>query len=1195
MVDQTRQANLLSPSTSGTTGALLQDKPENTIEPDVSQIQVENPEVPQATEMPPAEELGTATENPGLPPVTKESPVSKDYSINQGATSNRHQELRQRRKELNEEMTKGRYTIAERLKANRQAVEKGTPTVKKEGDSIDWANLPEEMFWSSVRSLNHGFGFMADMVPTAIAQGVDAIDNYFLDDSIDTSKYQYMVTRTMDDRWGTTDSYATNAITEVVGDVSEALPMTINIAGAMSRYGLNQLAKTGVLNRYSAPYSLDFMKSIGIDTAAITAGEAAEEITEEYAGEDSAWGLAANVGTSIFSGYRMQKALQPDNVMTDLAQRRGGQIAGEAPKDTKGIVAKTRDVLIDWATTNKITRTLFEDFASQAAHFADYNRELSLIGKSGKSYIRELWSNVLNDQQRSQFMANLETASHLGLRLTPYELMDHESLRPMALAVAKITPEDTLKRLDDNLKALDRLVGKEAPELTEVARDDLKSILNAHNTNLDKTVDNLRSSMQKRKQDLLDDIAKKEGAEDKAAIGEAFKSSVNEYITETKKIFGNLFDKAVDGKATVSPSSFSKNLKGSLENLQSGTFTLPKKAGKLVADMIQSATPTKNDKGLTTYGKIAVRDLMDARTSLNKGLAGLNVNDPMFNQNRQSLFNAIEAIDDTLASTLPPDSFASFSSAKEAWKQNVGIKFGARETDKLTTRDTFNNPFYNGQEMLEVLFSGASKETKAKAYADFLAVRAEDLAKYTDDPTEKVINSAMDAKLHIKQYMVNQMISEIAMNPKKPMEDIIQGYMQRNSKVLTELLDEVDFDPGKIVRDVEVGIEDMKKAEEALLASKLNLGSGDSDVFDLSTYLNKTVLENKPEMDRLVKLMDNPEELAKLNYTKDGIQELFSSVIIRDLVGEAPNGRVLDTNLRKLLDKAPKKLEKLLGEKRVDHMRKFLVGHKMATKLKPSDAKGSAINLTENLADSVGLSNLPSLVSDRMMIAKRIASPHYVYTLRAIRIIGGLNTNGQKKFMARAMTDTDFFMDILRIKGDTADDISKLRFALAANGIDTSVKNKKEAEEQVQSLEEANAEIEGSPFLNEETHKAIIEDTMGVTDEDFNESTPETYTEDDIQFMRANGELTEDDVSFMRNEGVIEGSEKPEPVVEEKPKEKPKVNESNISMQASKLLPFAQQGIPKEQLMDTLESLGLADNASKDQMIKYIEEAYAYE
>lgn len=1072
-----RQASLLSPKTTGVTGSLLQDKPEDAVEPDPLQIQAVAPQVPQV-EQPAGQEVPQEVPHPAttqeLP--TEQQEFESSLDVNLEALLQAEEDAKARK-----------ITKADKMDANLEALEKGHPTVDLDEEDEDYATMAEDTFWAGTRGVDQGIAWMLDLVPTGVAQGLELIDDHLLDDKLDFSDYMNVVQKTLDNRWGTVDSYKTNAVAEVAADVGQAVPMTVLVGGALGRYGLNQISSGGGLNQYAAPYALQLGKSLGIDLAAITAGETMEEIVEMSAGEDSGGALAANIGTAILTGGRLQSKFQSNTSLQKTADEVGTKIGMSdevaADMSDSGPVMKARELAISFLEKNPISKAVFKDFSQATGNFADYNKELKLLGRSGKKYIKELWNTGLDDSQRAQFLANMEMASRLGLKLTPYELMGHEGLRPLALATAKITPEATLKRIDHNLGVLDNLLAKDSPEISEVMRDSLKKALGNHNKDIDETVEVIRNNLKQRKSDILEDIKKAEEAVSPVVIGKNFQKAVTEYVDSTKAIFGQQFDEAVDGSMMIQPKRFSSNLVESLRGLSTGTFTLPAKAGKLVNNLMEAATPTKGPNGTMVYQKVAVKDLMNARASLNKGLAQLNVNDPMFQKNRQALFDAVDAIDTTLSQVLPKESKDALDAAKKAWGENVGAKFGSKETMKLTTRDSFNQPFYNGQEMLEVLFSGADKETKAQAYADFLSLRAKAFDKFEMEDTMKIANAAADAKLHIKQYVVNQMISDIATKPNASVEDVVQGFMQRHSGPLSDLLDGMDFDPGKIIRDVQKGVEDLQKAEMDILARRLNLGASD-ELFDLKSYLNKTVLENESEADRLVNLLNNPSKLAELGYDKTAVQEMFSSTIMRDLVGSDVNGRALDTNIRKLLEKSPGKLEKLLGEERVDHMRKFLVGHKLSTRIKPSDVHGNQVaNLDQNVAEDLGLGMIPSFVSDRLVIAKRIASAHYVHTMRAIRIIGGLSSNGYKKFMTKVMSDPEFFLDVIKFKPRNHDDVKRIRLYLAAQGIDTSVKTNKEVEEQRMILEQANAEVEGSQYDNEESLQAVVDDTLGIQED----------------------------------------------------------------------------------------------------------------
>lgn len=1186
-------ATLMRPSTSGTTGAFLQNKPEDSEElaGTLASVQAEPvaPTAPAAPSVSTEPVAAPVTETTAVPEPEVTSPVDEQAAYENELDVNLEALLKEQA--TAEERAKLKVSGGKSLMdKNLEALEKGQEPVDLD-EELSWGDIAEDTFWAGARGFNQGVGFMLDLVPGGVLQAAELVDNYFLDDKIDTSKYQHVVQRAMNDRWGTVDSYKKGAVSEVAADVAQAAPLTISVAGSLARYGVGQMLNSGVLNQYAAPYALRFSQSLGIDMAAVTAGEVAEEITEEYTSEGSGWGTAANLGSAIFAGTAIQRVLQPNTALQEQATERGVKILGSGSNETGSSAAIARDTITQFLTQNAVSKTLFKNFSDQSGDMSAYAAEVRAMGKSGKAFLREVWNKQMTDDDRAQFFANMELASQMGLKLTPYELMGQEKLRPLALATARITPDTTLKRIDENLEALDKWIAKDAPDISEAKRDLLKGSLSAHNKTIDQTVEHVRQSLVKRKQDLLEDLAEREMADSPADIGERFRNAVTSYTANTTSIFSKLFDDAVDKEIAVNPKVFTKELKDGLDFLGKGTFTLSKKAGATVSDLIKAASPQATDTG-STYTKVTVGDLMEARNSVNKALMGLDRETPMFVQQRESLTAARDAIDSTLGSVLPQEQQAALKQARMDWRDNVAIKFGSKEASKLTTLDNFNNPFYNGQEMLEVVFHGSDKETRARAYADFLKVTADGLSKFTDpDKANVVVNAAEAAKLSLKQYVVNQMISDVALRKDTPVEEVIQSYMQRNQAVFSEILDEVDFDPGKMFRDVEKGLSDLQKAESDLLAKRLFLGgSEDSGVFDLKTYLQKHVLENKPEADRLVRLLNSPDELANLGYTKEAVQEMFSSTLIRDIVGESTDGRVLDSNLKKLLDKAPAKLEELIGTERVEHLRKFLVGHNLSTKFTPSEVtpRGAA-NLDKSMAQDLGLGMVPAFISDRMIIAKRMASAEYIMALRAVKIIGGLKSDGYRGYMTKVMTDPKFFLEAVKWDPKSYGDVKRLRLYLAAQGIDTSVLNNEQAQQQANNLEMLNAETEGSPHDNDQTRQAIINDITGMNairegaEQEFRTKAPELLQRPEAQLdVSPEAMKAADSNDPMHEVDNLEG-----PIVDDM-----SPDEATKTKATFKFHDLRSQGIPKEQVLKILEASGMGDNNNKSLILSALDEAY---
>ena len=885
----------------------------------------------------------------------------------------------------------------------------------------------------------------------------------------------------LNERYGTVDSYVKGPASEVASDLGDALPVVVGSSLMMARWGLNTFKTNGTVSSFAAPYVTKLEAQMGADALAVTGGEIIEEIAEASLDleENGTGSLLFNMAGNIATPWRLQQTRLSDDVINKELKDMGGRIAPQSDatqavtgafnaatrplSEGKDAVVKafkgTRGALMNgtaWVLDNTmVSKIVFKDMANPQGSFKTMLTQQKLLNKDGSAFLKETWKNM-TAEQRKTMAGRMELASEIGLDLDMYELTGMKELHSLSVAVGKIDSASTVSRMESNKEKLSAYLESKGNGLNKFAESRLKQELHNLDLSVDSMIEDLQSQSTTYRNNYLKDIGidrGKTGDEVQDAVGVFFQTLSNK--ASDKYEFGAK-------EITISPKDFSVKLKAALKDVETNKLIDPASEVPVLIKKILGTAEGEKIGNVVKIPKATVDDLLKTRNELGKINDGLKPEHSGFTQTRDYIVAAKKAIDEQLESVLTPEQSEQLRIAKETY----GTQIGARKTKNVktsTVRNAYNKMVYDGADIIaDIMGADVTAEKRAMDFTNLIKVTAETLQEL--EPNLVGPSLLLKAKDQVDQSMMRFVVSDVTvqlqLNPTKSVDEVIQSYIDRQGRNFARILP--DFDIGKAFRSVSIMENTTNDKIAATMAQRLNLKGDTAGNFDLSTYMNKTLLGNEGEMKRLEAIMEDPEQLKNLGFTKKDMQDSFSTAFLRDNLKFDNHGMVESSDIHKLLKTHGDDLERLIGKENVEHMRSFQDGYNATTSLTPAQVQAPATNLEKKTTEASGLAWVPKLVSDRLAAAKGRVSIEHLRTLRAIQFIGGLKTDAYKKTMIKAMSDKDFFMDLVEgtSTAPTTDSIKRLRLSLAHLGIDSSIKTQTEQKEQNESFAEASRLID---------------------------------------------------------------------------------------------------------------------------------------
>lgn len=994
------------------------------------------------------------------------------------------------------------------------------PTFEWTPESIveEWGNMQV----ASHRGLVQGAANLLDLVPTALNWVAEGAANYITggEHDFDDIIRPWALTDAASESLGSRDVYTQTPTQEIAYDVGNAVPLMASLSASLARYGAAQIAKAGTVSPMFAQYTGQLGTSLGLDMAAITMGETAEELVEELgAEEDGLLATAANIGTAVFGSYRLASKYMSQETVEQGVEAMGGTIketGGMVEGVTKVANAVTKPLDAGVAAVKKIpdgvalfldkaplSRMVFKEFREQGGSFRKLLSESRALDKNARGYFKSVMDKM-GPEDTLKYKQNLELSAALDLELDTFALTGREEFRSFSLAVAKLDPVAYLQTQERNLKKLDAFLTKEGTNFNPASRNRLKTALGMNEAETDAYIEGLKKTMQQQRESFV-----KSSIKDPALTGEQFQAAFVEYKSKLQDIVASGYKKVLKGKMPAT--QFNMDVVEGLRNLDVQGL-LPKK----------DVLPKDIKRLLEATGEVKELDVADVHQTLidlRKARKKINKTDPLYYQKDIMMSNVIDSMEDSLVRSLPKNAQTKYAETKQAWREQIGDRFNPQEVKKFKAKDIGNQLLHNGEELIqEILTTAPDSATRVEKLAKLLQVSYDDMTKLAgrlDLSDMRSINGLFDAQqamhLKIKDYVSRDFMVKLLKHPERSVDEVASEYLAQHGRAIESVLQE-PLDIPKMAREVQAASAHTEAQIERFIANKLDLGLTKGGNFNLETYLDGTLLNNPQEIKKFMKLMDDPERMAKLGLNKDEVLDTLAGKMVAKHVNHDYNGIPQSSNLFRTLQKNRETAVQLLGEKRVAHMESFDRGFDLATKHGKGPIDKTAADLERGALPGM-LQHVPRLMSQQLAVARNFVSRRYIIALNTTRILGGLKNDSYKKFVTKMMTDPEFFQSTVEMASQVKkhDDIIRLRLVLAAQGVPTDTKNEQEGTEAARNLMDVSIAIEDSLW-------------KGKTLEEVKSEDPYWYTEDDLTVMKDDGKLTDDDITYMRGQ-VIGGNE----------------------------------------------------------------------
>ena len=977
---------------------------------------------------------------------------------------------------------------------------------------------PEVSVWDDIkaapaaalRGFTQGMAVTADLIPTAAnALGEyagDIVTNKpFGTTDLDDVIRPWALSDLADKNLGTTDSYEVGAVSEVTSDVSEAIPMLFSLGAGIARYGASTMMKQGAVNPLFANYTLKFGQSMAIDTAAITIGETAEEITEVVTEEDSGWGTAANIVASVLGGWRLSQSKfmgATDEAVKKAADDQGVVIAGKDSADNStlggvtGAAVKAADVMsrpsnlsptkVAAKTFNAVKEKgvdtgakvldnlpfsdrLFREFKENNGSFTQYLKEQRLMDTSNRGYMKKVMESK-GDAVKRRYAQNLELAAHLDLRLDTYQLTGLPEFKDFSIAVAKLNPSKSLENIKHNIDMVDDFLKQKNMGFNTESNNMLQAALKKHHGNTEESLEALKASLIKDRDFFIKETTKQM---DPARIGEDFLEAYTKYEKNLKQLVGRGFEKAIPAEATIDTKFFNNHVLTELNNLKTeGIIPANLALPKIIKDMMAGTAEQVMESGVRVTPKVTARELHESILQLKKARKNISKADPTHNIKSAQIANVVTSMEDTLAQKLSPKQFAAYNQAKQEWESIIGGKFNAPEVKKFTLKNQFNQLKSNGQELIEELLNttGAS-ESRVDAINKLLTLSHKDMVKMAnriDDMDVKNIDDLTAAQdvmhLKIKDYIVNDYMTKLLMNPQRPVQEMLEEYMGQHGRMIHSVLNE-PMDLNKMAREVQLATKNQQEHIDNEILNALNIGSkGERKIED---WILNDLVKNVNEVKRFDTLINDADKMKAMGMNPTEVRNTIASHIVESFVKRDREGTLTGTTLFNELKKYGDNIEKVIGKERMDHLKTFEKGFGLSDMMKADEVSGEAVDLERHALNKGAMKMLKQSLSTHLMVAHGFVSKTYAYSMRAIQVLGGMKNDGYQKFMTKMMTDPKFFRDTIEMTQDikSHEDIIRARLVLAHHfGIPTETMNNEEGNQQARSLMESGIVLENSVF-----------------------------------------------------------------------------------------------------------------------------------
>lgn len=992
---------------------------------------------------------------------------------------------------------------------------------------------PEVSVWDDIkaapaaalRGFTQGMAVTADLLPTtvnALAEyGADALDVVTGQGDLPARDFDNIIrpwalSGAADEQFGTVDSYEVGAVSEIASNVAEAVPMVVSMGAGMARYGASTMMKQGAVNPLLANYTLKFSQSLGIDTAAIAIGETVEEIVETVAGEDSGWALAANITTSILGGWKLSQskfAGASDDVLKAAADEQGVVIAsksstgestlkgpmkaatkvGEAVTKPlsagktavgavgtgikKGVVG-TVEGSLNAAAALPFSKNVFREFKEANGSFSHYLKEQDLLSTSNRGYMKAVMDKA-GKPAMDRYAQNLELATHLNLKLDTYQLTGMPEFKDFSLAVQKLNPSKALETLKHNIDMVDDFLKQKGLGYNEFSNNTLQNALKKHHGNTEASIASLRETLVKERDTLIKTAMRHR---DPAKVGKDFLEAYTKYERNIKDLVGRGFEKAIPKDTTIDTKFFNNHVLSELTNLKTegiipANIALP----KIIRDMMEGTAVQTLESGVRVTPKITAKEMHESIVQLKKARKNLIKSDPSYNIKDGQLENVVGSMEDALAQKLSPEQFKAYNAAKNEYHDIIGAKFNQEEVKKYTLKDGFNKLKSNGQDLIrELLSTQGSSESRVDAINKLLTLSHQDMMKMAhriDDVDVKNIDDITAATdvmhLKIKDYIVNDYMTKVLVNPKRNPVEIMEEYVGQHGRMIHSVLNE-PLDLNKMAREVQLATKNNQMKIDKEIANQLDIGAkGERKVED---WLVNDLIKNTNEVKRFNKLMNDPDKLKAMGMKADDVRDTLAGKLVEHFINRDSSGSMTSSTLFDVLKKKGKNIEEILGKERMEHLKTFERGFGLTDMIKKKDLTGEAVDLDRAALNKGAMRMLQRSLSTHLMVQHGFVSKTYAYGMRAIQVLGGLKNDGYKKFMSKMMTDPNFFKNAIGMVQDvkTHDDIVRARLVLAHHfGIPTETMDNEEANQQARSLMDASVVLENSVFKDFETEDLI--------------------------------------------------------------------------------------------------------------------------
>jgi len=915
------------------------------------------------------------------------------------------------------------------------------------------------------------------------------------DDVIHPEPFERMADMTM----GTVDSYKKGPMTEIAVDTGQAIPAVLTMAYGMARYGAKTLLEKGAVHPMFAIYTTKFAQSVGIDIAAISAGEVVEEIVEEVTEEDSVWGTIGNVTTSILGGWKLAQTKllgASDEAIKKSVEESGGVIASKAmdgsttlpggqagnalikgadlaTRPVKAVVDATKGSVLGSAKAldkfagSSLSPAALREWKDNGGSLAKMVTESKVMNKYNRGYIKKVMDKA-GDPAKETYRRNLEVAKHLGLRLDTYQLTGMPEFEKFSIAVSKLDPEKHAADLKHNIDMIDSFLDQKGLGYNEASNNALQLALRNNKGNTDDALKSLQDRLVKERQSFIKETTRNI---DPVRLGQDFLDAYKTYESELKALVGKGFEKAIPADTFINTKFFNNHVKDELNNLQTaGLIPAELALPKIIRNMMEGTAEKVLESGVRVTPKVTAREMQESIVQLGKARKLLTKTDPEFIIKDNQFIKAIGSMEDTLAQKLTPKQYEAYEAAKDEWKTVIGDKFNQNEVKKFTLKDQFNELKSNGQELIqELLNTAGASESRVDAINKLLNVSFDDMMKMAhrlDDVDVKSIGKITAAQdvmeLKIKDYIVQDYMGKVLMNPNRAPDEIMEEYLNQHARVLSSVISE-PLDLNKMGREViQAGIENQKRIDQEV-ADALNTGAKGERL--LEDYVHNSLINNASEVNKFTKLLNDPEKLKNMGMSKEVLQDTIAANIVETAMKRDSAGSITESRVFEVIRKNRDNLVKVIGEERVVHMEKFQRLHDTSTLTQGRIGKDK-IDLEQPMVGSSAIKALRNTLSTKLMIAHGFVSPAFAYSMAAIRVLGGLKSTGYQKYMQKMMTDPDFFEEAIQLSKDVKnhEDIVRTRLYLAHHGIQTEAFTSKESEEQAKNLADVSIELENSPY-----------------------------------------------------------------------------------------------------------------------------------